>query len=168
MTKTAEQYRAEAAAHEQERAASFERCDTDGFVSQWASGVSADKARLAAEVAEAGGVWEFEAIFDLEGNHVPAKEIKTQYGWSWMLLDGEGQRTGWFNPSQARNPATARANNAKKGFYLGTVKFAATVVLGGGGTGLSGALSVRPIVVPVSGEDLAMGRGIEVVDNGQA
>jgi hypothetical protein len=38
---TAEAFRAEEARHLQEAADSFERCDTDGFLSQWAHGMLA-------------------------------------------------------------------------------------------------------------------------------
>ena len=39
-TLTAQEHREAAARHYQEAADSFERCDTDGFLSQWAAGKS--------------------------------------------------------------------------------------------------------------------------------
>lgn len=129
MLAQAAQYRAEAGGNVQEAYDSFERCDTDGFLSQWAHGVMATRYERAAEILENGGCAEFIALFDLEGNLVPAKYVETQYGWAWALLevnaDESIQRTvGWFNPSKARNEETARRNNEKKGYRLGTVRAA--------------------------------------------
>jgi len=168
MTATATQLRDQAIAADREAAASFERCDTDGFASQAASGLTADKLRLQARIVDNGGVWSFKALFDLDGNHVPAKEVNGAYGPVWMLLDADGNKTGWFNESQARNEATARTNNAKKGFYVGTVNTPAVAVLDGGGRGFAGMASVYAVVVPRDRDALAMGRDIEIVDNGQS
>jgi hypothetical protein len=59
--------RASSAAQEQAKQDSFDRCDTDGFLSQWAHGVCASRDQLAAQVAEQGFVSEFPALFDLQG-----------------------------------------------------------------------------------------------------
>jgi hypothetical protein len=58
---------------EQERHESFERSDTDGFPSQWASGLTAQWHRLATEIADLGGRHEFPALFDGEGHLAPPK-----------------------------------------------------------------------------------------------
>lgn len=116
-TKTADELRAEAAAHEAEAHASFERCDTDGFLSQWASGLSASKARLQATIVENGGVADFLALFTVDGTWVPAKVIDGNYGPRWMVLDGEGRRTGTYLPY-----LPARRNTlASKGYLEGYV-----------------------------------------------
>lgn len=57
-----------AAEAESARQESYERSDTDGFVSQWASGLTAQKHRLQAELAESGGKTEASALFDTNGN----------------------------------------------------------------------------------------------------
>src|SRR6476661_6496069 len=104
---TADEHRAAAQAADQAAYDSFERCDTDGFLSQWASGLNAQKHRLQAEIEDNGGKWEFPALFDLDGNLVPAKLISTRYGMSWALLDPanpEGSFLGFFNDSQALAP----------------------------------------------------------------
>ena len=60
--KTAEQLRAEASRMAQEAADSFARCDTDGFLSQWAMDLGARERRAQAAIVEAGGVCEFPAL----------------------------------------------------------------------------------------------------------
>jgi hypothetical protein len=51
-----------------------------------------------------------------------------------------------------------------KGFYEGTVRCRAHVALTGSGTGLSGALSVRPYTTR---DDRGFSRDVEIVDNGK-
>lgn len=129
MLAQAAQYRAEARGCYGSAYDSFERCDTDGFLSQWASGVMAGRYEGAAQILENGGCAEFIALFDLEGNLVPAKYMETRYGYAWALLevneDESIQRiVGWFNESRAKNEETARRNNEKKGYRLGKVRAA--------------------------------------------
>lgn len=135
---------------EQERAASWDRSDTDGSLSQWAGGLGADRARLQASIDDAGGVALFAALADLDGNLVPAKRISTRYGSAWGLLsdpeDPHSDFDGFVNESKAADPEKAAANMAKKGYRIVTVKAPARADLAGSGTGLAGALSVRAVV----------------------
>jgi hypothetical protein len=165
-TQTAQSLRQQAADHEAEAAASFERCDTDGFASQAAHALSADRLRLAAQLAEQGGKWEFTALFDLDGNLVRAKRTEGQYGTGWMLLDEQGQSAGWFNPSRSLKAETVKAHAERKGYRFGTVRAEAVAVINGGGTGFAGMASCYATVVPRSRDDLAMGVDVEIVDNG--
>jgi hypothetical protein len=96
MNQQAEALRQEAQQHEQNASDSFERCDTDGFLSQWASGVMAQKKRLEADLVEAGGVWTFPALFDLDGKRQPAKLIDGKYGTCWAFCNEAGNFTGEF------------------------------------------------------------------------
>ena len=57
ILKAAQEYRNEAAELHNRVEESFERCDTDGFLSQWANGISANVASLNAEIAETGSAW---------------------------------------------------------------------------------------------------------------
>lgn len=155
----ADQLRAEARRHEDEARESFERCDTDGFLSQWASGRMAGLKRLEADIAEAGGMWEFPALFDLEGNLVPAKQVEGQYGMSWKLLDDRGWCAGWFNPSKARSDDVQRRNNAKKGYYIGTVRVPAFADMVGTNYHNVHAAAFR--------EDDGWSADAEIIDNGQ-
>lgn len=158
---TATEYLAKARQHEEDAIASFERCDTDGFASQWASGVMAAEARLNAHLANQGGVDEFPSLFDLDGNLVAAKLIQTKYGLSWGILatdDPSSRVVRWVGAFPKRATTMTR-----KGFYEGTVRCPAHVTLGGSGTGLSGALTVRPYITR---NDRGFSRDVEIVDNG--
>jgi hypothetical protein len=115
--------------------------------------------RLEADIAEAGGMWEFPALFDLEGNLVPAKEVEGQFGLSWMLLNERGRCAGWFNPSRARNPEVRRRSNRKKGYYIGRVRVPADADLAG-----ENAFRVRPVALR---KDNGWSPDAEIVDNGQ-
>lgn len=158
---TPEQLREEAKRLNQASRESFERSDTDGFLSQWASDITASKKRLEANLIEAGGVAEFPALFDNKGNLIAdAREVHTRYGWAWV--HGNSQ---WFNPSNARTAAKRRENNAKKGYYEGRVKAKARAEIVGSGTGLSGAANARPAIVPLKNRDGSM-MITEVVDDG--
>lgn len=79
-TSTPEALRAEAADLEQQAYDSFERCDTDGALSQWASGVTAQLRRAEAALLEAGGRARFPALFTLDGQLVPAWTVQAAYG----------------------------------------------------------------------------------------
>jgi hypothetical protein len=153
--------RASAAEHDRAAAESFERCDTDGFVSQWASGVMGAKDREAADLADAGGVAEFWAVFDLSGNLLPYRPVQGRHGRFWVT-DGDGPNLNESN--SVKGWVHENTLNARRGVFFGTVTAPGRVTLSGGsGTGLGGALNVRPITVPVERE---YWRECEVIDNG--
>lgn len=110
-------------------AESFERCQEDGFLSQKANDVTAAVYELQATIVENGGRAPFLALYDFEGNIVPAIYEEGQYGYQWRLLDphatGSSRVLGWFSPSKATRPGKARENDAKKGFYIGYAEFPA-------------------------------------------
>lgn len=171
--KTADQWRAEAREMMAKREESWERSDTDGFLSQWALGSLSQDYSLCAQLAEADGLTDVCALFDLDGNLVPSVHGWGQYGEYFAVLDNDerGCRR-FFNPSQARNEATARKNNAAKGFYVGTVKVPGKVAMLGGGTGLSGCASSYNAIVPCNRTDngtvmVADEHVAEVIDNGK-
>ncbi|MFE7461632.1 hypothetical protein ACWFMI_23725 [Nocardiopsis terrae] len=163
MNATPEQLRAQAVAKRQEAYDSFQRCDTDGALSQWASGVEAERLRLEADIREAGGRWVFPALFDLDGALVPAKQIQTRHGMRWALLDPdhpEGRFIGWFGESQA---ATSRARKdsdaARGGYFVGLVRAPARAVLEGG--------SITSVHSFARRTDGGWNSDVEVVCNGQ-
>lgn len=152
---TAAEWRAKAAACGQRAADSWERSDTDGFLSQWASSSTQALYLAAADLAEEGHKSEFRAVFDLEGNLLDARQVEGRYGWVWLIkLPGGG--VAWFNESEAQKPETARRNNAKKGYYLGVVRRPAAVKL-------VGSCTLHPAYVPL-GE--LFDAEVEVVDSG--
>lgn len=163
-TKTAEDYRAEAAAAERQAAESFDRCDTDGFMSQWASGLTAEVARANARIVEAGGTAEFPALFDLDGNLVAAKLIDGRYGAVWGLLaddDPGSEITDWVSAFPKRATTIER-----KGYREGVVSApaGAKTWAPADARGLSGATQVT---VRVYRRDGGFSRNVKIVENGR-
>jgi hypothetical protein len=143
---------AAAAAAEQAKADSWERSDTDGFLSQWASGLNANLHRAKAELLANDGMDEFPALFR-DGVLVAAKLIETRYGLKWGVLASDDPRstvTLWFSP-------TARAAK-KHGYTIGTVKAPAVAFMDGKGYGMSGSAWVA-----VKRTDKGFSRDVEVV-----
>jgi hypothetical protein len=166
----ADDLRAQARGNHKSAQESWERSDTDGFVSQWASGITASELLLKADLIESGGSYERDLLFDLQGNLVLAKEIETRFGWAWMILDPDnpkGQALGFFNESQAKNPATKIKNDARKGYYVGRGMVKGYVKIIASGTGLSGAASAYPGILPWRDETTGGYVVTEIIDNGQ-
>lgn len=162
--------RRQAAESAQRARESWERSDTDGFVSQWASNITHDELIMKAELIENGGSYERDLLFDLEGNLILAKEIETKFGYSWMILDPDnprGSALGWFNESKARNPETKIKNDARKGYYVGRGRVKGYVKIFASGTGLSGAASARPGYAPWINDETGAYVVTEIIDNGQ-
>lgn len=146
----ADTLRAEATAHEAKAAESFDRCDTDGFLSQWADGISAQRKRAEADLMEAGGTAEFTALFHLDGTVASTHSAYGQWGQYWVLNDAAAERYGkrFYSPSKAMDEKRRDANDAKKGFHVGTIRCSARVDIVANGTGLAGAASARVAVLP--------------------
>jgi hypothetical protein len=156
-----ETYRAEAAASRKEAFESFERSDTDGFLSQWASGVTASLADRKAELAEANWQAPFAALFDLAGNRVDAKLIDGKFGKCWAIIGAGGRFTGVFvahyNPPElwrcgpgeqfyetfTKEFARHQKRIAKKGYQIGVELAPANARLASNGRGLSGNVWVE-------------------------
>jgi hypothetical protein len=85
-TAKAKGLRKEAAEAERLAADSFERSDTDGALSQWASGLTAQRKRLEADIADKGGKWSFPVLTGADGNIVPARVVNTRYGAKWAVF----------------------------------------------------------------------------------
>lgn len=135
---TATALRQQAIKAQQESHDSFERCDTDGFISQAANDLTARRLNRQATIEENNGMSEFPALFDLEGNWVPAQLIENKFGGqSWLLLDENGKSLSIFiNAFPAR-----RSTIANKGFVEGSVLRPAVAQICGGGRGFSGMAS---------------------------
>jgi hypothetical protein len=102
---------------------SFDRCDTDGFLSQWASGSMAQHYRTCAELCDTQGMAPKAALFDLDGNLVSTRMIDGQYGTAWLTTDAHVAAGGsrFVNPSRARKGATRHRNLKAKGYTRGTI-----------------------------------------------
>lgn len=128
--RTAQQWRDMAHSSFKNASDSFQRCDTDGFLSQWAHDVMGQRYLDCAKVAEDDGNIAHPALFDLDGNYVPAVGFEGKYGFSYGILNPDSPDDNFvkfFSPSAARNEERRVANNAKKGYYVGKAMFPAYV-----------------------------------------
>ena len=141
----AQQFEAESRASAERSRESFERCDTDGFLSQWASDVTAQLNRQRAAWARNFGMDTVAALFDLNGAVISTHQGDGQWGPYWVLTDEAAARFGrrFVNTSKARKDATRVANNAKKGFSVGRVQVRGTVQTRG-----ESVIGVRPVFCP--------------------
>lgn len=121
QARTAEHWRIIARESSVRSAESYERCDTDGFLSQWASDQMNLRYQQFARYAEEGYTTTTEAVFDLQGNLVTMDLRDGDYGPYWFIKENEG-RARFFNESEANKLATRRRNNEKKGYRLGSVR----------------------------------------------
>lgn len=169
MSATATELREQSKAAAERAEESFQRSDTDGFATQAASTLMSRQYALAAEIADQGGTWEFDALFDTAGNMVAAKLITTRFGPAWAMLSSDDPRSAFtgqfFNPSKAEKAATRQRNDARKGFYVGTVRAPAEARMGGGGRGFAGMATCYPYVARTDG---GFDRDAEVIDSGQS
>lgn len=108
-----------------DKAASFDSCDTDGFLSQWASDVVSRQYMAAAMLARAHGLAEHDALFDAEtGELVAAKIVDGNYGQQWAILNETnpgGRPLRWITRSTAETYARQQKFYRRKGFTLGRV-----------------------------------------------
>lgn len=118
--KTAAQWRAMAKDSRQSSADSWERSDTDGFLSQWASDTMARRYEHCAQVAEQDGMMLQVALFK-DGELVKgARNVKGRYGYTWVF-DGEDGRPVWLSESKAESAQKRRAYFVRKheGYSIG-------------------------------------------------
>ena len=147
MAKTATQHRQDASDAELRKSESIERSDTDGFLSQWANGITADLARARAKVADNDGKAEFRGLFTEDGTRVEAKIIINRWNQSsWMLTrKAEAEHGRRFIPA-CKSRGTSRIQKALK-LHEEQEMANALAVTTGSGTGLAGACSVHVTVV---------------------
>lgn len=137
----AEQMERDALEQRKRQLESWERSDTDGFLSQWSHGLHDALYQTQAEICRNGGKAQFRVLMDLDGNEVPSKLIDTKYGIAYALLDEHNKFTGKFV-----NPCISEKALAKKGFKIGEVWKPAWAKLTGRGRGLSGTCWVQTYV----------------------
>jgi len=144
---TAEEWRAKARGSEQRRAESWERSDTDGFMSQWASGLMAQEYEECADLAEKDGMTTTPALFFADTGEVASTHLNDgRWGQYWVLNDKATAFFGkrFLNRSNAESPAKRRDAMVKRGFTVGRVKVAGHVQMRG-----ANVTSVRPVTLPV-------------------
>lgn len=66
---------------------SWERSDTDGFLSQWASDLSAQLDEMNASALRDGATVSVAVLVDDDDQLVPARTIQTRYGTKWAIFD---------------------------------------------------------------------------------
>jgi hypothetical protein len=144
MSQSAEQFRQQAAQHRADAQESFERCDTDGFVSQWASGVNGQVAERNAKIAQAGGVATFvrTRLLTLDGQDTDARLCQTKYGAKWRLDSADK----WLAYKPAKASTLAKHGYQEVDEYAVAPAKAQTWAPPGA-KGLSGATQVQVIVV---------------------
>lgn len=91
-----------------DRAESFERCDTDGFLTQWADGISSHKEQIASTILSHGGLDFFPGLYTMDGQRVRARMRDGEFGTYWQCEDEHGRATGVFFPD-SRGPNTRLA-----------------------------------------------------------
>jgi hypothetical protein len=89
---------------------SFERCDTDGFLSQWAEGLASDKYRMEAEIARNGGLACFEVLVNAATGELVSTKLfrfpnrfahwKTTSTWLVSNMPGVKWVTNFVNRNQ--------------------------------------------------------------------
>lgn len=116
-------------------AESFDRCDTDGFLSQWASDSMGRHYRACAELADNHGLAEHHALFTVDGELVSTQIIDGTYGMAWRTTDEHVAAGGrrFVNPSKAANPQKRYDNLRKRGYMIGTVRIRSGVFPRSGG-----------------------------------
>lgn len=125
---TPAEYRAMAADCRRRSTDSFDRCDTDGFVSQWAADSMARTYSRLAELAEDGGdVQKVRWLFTADGTPVDEwRWVSGEYGSSVRVW--HNHRVHWFRPSEARKGSTREKRDRAKGFVWGIVSGRAHLV----------------------------------------
>lgn len=147
---TAAELRAKAAQHRADADASFDRCDTDGFLSQWASGINARKADFAADIAAAGGVWTFERVVleTLDGEPVAdARAVNTRYGMKWRSDAADA----WLPYMPARESTLGKRGYRERVEQVVAPARAITWAPDGA-RGLGGATSVSVVIIRTDAE----------------
>lgn len=123
------------ALHMCERSRSQDESDTDGFLSQWANQISANKESIAARIASQGGTDLHLGLYRASnGERIRAKMIETRFGPCWALCDEYGKFTGKF----LRDTRTSGGMLAKLGLVVCGEWAPSKATVRGVGTGLSG------------------------------
>jgi hypothetical protein len=158
---TATEYRKAAEECRNRSRESWERSDTDGFLSQWASDHTARLYDTRAEILENDGLAEFVGLYDGD-RRVKARLISTKYGVCWLVHEDETAiREALGKPFLSRGRERRvgddehgcaiyewRGSKAMNELGLRERKELAPAYAfsGGGGRGLAGCASVRVMV----------------------
>jgi len=123
-SEAAQKLKAEAAKDRQYAADSFERCDTDGFLSQWACGITASEKERKASLANRGGLDIFPALMDEAGNihaRIYTFPNRFSYGTSQVFKVSRGEKAEWVNAHYAKDSTYAK-KGLKKVYIIAPAK----------------------------------------------
>jgi hypothetical protein len=108
-----DEYRAMARQRSERAEESFERCDTDGFLSQWALNSHAEIYRKLAQLADNGGMADVLFLCDLETERIlDAKVVQGRFGLCWLI---DGSEYGEDRPRFASYCPARESTLAKRG-----------------------------------------------------
>lgn len=139
--KTAEQLNREADECFRREQESFERCDTDGFLSQWANNITGRLKREQARIAENGGKAKLPVL--LEGRRrVRAKLIDGKFGYCWLLDSKEAEKFGRKFIPYGEDSRIQKSLGLRQGIHT----IPAVAYIAGSGTGLSGAATCTVVI----------------------
>jgi hypothetical protein len=143
---TAEQYRKMSDDAHQRKIESFERCDTDGFLSQFALDAMSSVYRAAADLVEQDWKDCWETLADMDGNLVPCREIETKYGMAYGVYASfeDAQNYGEIIKWVGRGARAAK----NKGYQIVVVRSEAKVEMAGGYTAHAVVLPVHQVFTP--------------------
>ena len=137
------QHHKNAADHFAAERESFERCDTDGCYSQFASNLMGRLEQAKARLEDAGRVAEFDGLYQGD-RRVKAKEGHGQFGSYWMLHEDEAEliaaRGKRFLPTGKRSRILKQLGLTER-----TEVAPAWACHSGGGNGFAGMLTVRVV-----------------------
>ena len=141
-TNDGDKFRASSRKHIQNANDSFDRCDTDGFVSQWCSGISSRLDDLKADLADQGGMTVIDVVIDLATDKVVGvRKVRNDFGTSIPCnING---KTVWINPYLKRE-----SSYTKKGVRMAFMHCYAKAETTGSGYGFSGLGSVGVSTIP--------------------
>lgn len=126
--------------HHDDREESFQRCDTDGFVSQWASGLTGSLEQQRARLSSHDHQNVFRVLVDADTGELASTkcvEVFNRFAGfgtvdRWVVTKPKGERDVWL--TDYKRPE----NFVKKGYRLAWATAKAYARLDGKGTGLSG------------------------------
>lgn len=144
--KTPAELRASAAEDFARAEESFQRVDTDGFLSQWALGITGREKLLQASIDENGGTSEFVGLFNEKGERIKAKLVRVYDNYKfthvskWIILDDDDKAIHWINRTTADvgEKPSPRSKMGQLGLHEEYETAPAKAFIDGVGRGLSG------------------------------
>lgn len=87
--------------------------------------------RVCADLCDAHGVQECQALFDRNGNLVSTQLMSTQYGRAWLTTEAHVKSGGrqWVSPSKAKKGVVRYRNTLAMGYTIGTIRVRCGVFL---------------------------------------